>query len=90
MKIGLNIRNNESVICANFGDARSHDRELRLKNTAIFDLKMYLFAYNSTTTWHAQLKFVQNVGAYECLMQTEFGGARSCDQNFTDRKWAKS
>ena len=24
------------------------------------------------------------------LTQTKFGGARSCDQNFTGRKWAKS
>ena len=29
------------------------------------------------------------MGAYECFRQTKFGGARSRDQNFTGRKWAK-
>ena len=29
------------------------------------------------------------MGACECFMQTEFGGARSRDQNFTGRKWQK-
>ena len=36
----------------------------------------------------AQLTFVHNVGNYEWFMQTEFGGTRSRDQNFTCRKWA--
>ena len=27
------------------------------------------------------------MGAYECFMITEFGGARLRDQNFTGRKW---
>ena len=45
---------------------------------------------NSKTTWRAKLKLEHNVGACEYFMQTEFGGARSRDQNFTDRKWAKS
>ena len=31
--MGLNIRINESVMCANFGDPRSRDRELRAKKT---------------------------------------------------------
>ena len=35
------------------------------------------------------LKFVYHVGAYECFMQTEFGGAQLRDQNFAGRKWAK-
>ena len=41
---------NESVVCANFGDPRSHDREFRHKNTEIFGLKIYLVAYHSKTT----------------------------------------
>ena len=44
-------------------------------NTAIFGLKIYLFAYNSKTIWRAKLKFGFTVGAYECFTQTEFGGA---------------
>ena len=32
LKFGLNIRINESVVCANFGDPRSRDCELRHKN----------------------------------------------------------
>ena len=27
--------------------------------------------------------------AYECFMETEFGGARSRDRNFREQKWAK-
>ena len=34
-----------------------------------------------------KLKFVHNVGAYKWFMQTEFGGARFCDQNVTGRQW---
>ena len=33
LKFGLNIKNNESVMCANFGDPRSRDRKLRHKKT---------------------------------------------------------
>ena len=36
------------------------------------------------------LKFEHNVGAYECFMQTEFGGAWSLDQNVMHQKWAES
>ena len=57
---------------------------------AIFGLKIYLFAYNSKTTWRAQLKFVHNVGDYKWFMQTEFGSTWSRDQNVTDRKWTES
>ena len=32
------------------------------------------------------LKLGHIVGAYKCSMQTEFGRARSRDQNFTGRK----
>ena len=38
------MRINESVMCADFGDPRSRDRELRHKKTlknAIFGLKVY-------------------------------------------------
>ena len=79
-------------MCASFGyfdnvivnwDTKKH------KKTAMFDLKMYKFAYNSKTTRCTRLKFGHNVGAYECFMKTEFGGARSSDQNFTGRKAAK-
>ena len=52
------------------------------------------FIYSPTTQKPLdvkKLKFEHNVGdAYECFMQTEFGGARSRDQNFKGRKWAKS
>ena len=36
------------------------------------------------------LKFVHNAGAYKWFTQTEFGDARSCDQNFTGPRWSKS
>ena len=32
LKFGLNIRINENVMCTNFGDPWSRDRELRQKN----------------------------------------------------------
>ena len=54
----------------------------------IIGLKIYWFAYNSKTTWPAQLKFVHNVGNYKWFMQIEFGGIWSRDQNVTGRKWA--
>ena len=44
LKFGLNKRINESVMCANFGDPRPQDRELRhkknIKNTAILARKV--------------------------------------------------
>ena len=43
-KFGLNIAINKSVMCANFGNPRSGDRELgykKTKNTVIFGLKSY-------------------------------------------------
>ena len=55
----------------------------------MFGLKIYYLAYNLKTTWRAQLKFVHNVGDYQCFMQTEFGGTGSRDQNVTGRKWAE-
>ena len=43
LEFGLNIRINESVMCVNFEDPRSRDRELRhkknVKKNANFDLK---------------------------------------------------
>ena len=84
LKFELSMRINESVLCTNFGDRRSRDRESRHKKTlknGDFGLKSYEFAYNSKTTWSAQLKFAHNVGAYTWFMQTEFGTARSRDQN---------
>ena len=33
---------------------------------------------------------VHNVGAYQCSMQTEFGGAQLRDQNVTGQKCAES
>ena len=76
-------------MCANFGDPRSRDCQLRQKTLkkAIFGLKNYWFASNSKTIWRAQLKFWHSVGAYKRFMQTQFGGARSRDQNVTGRKW---
>ena len=56
----------------------------RQKNTAIFGLKIFNQLITQKNTWHAKLKFGHNVGAYECFMQTELGGASSRDQNFTD------
>ena len=50
LKINLNIRFNESIMCANLSDPKSQDRELRHKNTSIFSMKIYLFAYNLKTT----------------------------------------
>ena len=44
LKLKLNIRINERVMCANFGDSRSRDREMRHKKhkkTAIIGLKIY-------------------------------------------------
>ena len=35
LKFELNMRINDSVMCAHFGDPRSHGRELRHKKTAI-------------------------------------------------------
>ena len=94
LKLGLNKRINEGVMCANSGDPRSRDRELThqktIKKLATLDLKIYQFAYNSKTTKCAQLIFVDNVGAYKWFMLTDFGGARSRDQNVTGRKWAES
>ena len=63
-------------MCANFGDSRSRDCEMRHKKhkkTAIFSLKIYYFAYNSKTIKFAKLKFGHNVDAYKCFTQTEFG-----------------
>ena len=83
-------------MCANFGDTRSHDRELTLpqknhkKRRFLARELIYYFAYNSKITQCAKLKFEHNVSAYECLMQIEFGGARLRDQNFTGQKWAES
>ena len=37
----INTTNNESVLCANFGDLRLRDRELRHKKTVIFGFKSY-------------------------------------------------
>ena len=54
---------------------------------AIFGLKIYLFAYNSKTSWRVKLKFVHNVGTYKWFMQAEFGGARLRDQNVTGKQW---
>ena len=72
---------------------RSRDRELRHKKKVIFGFlvietqkKHKKIAYNSKTAWPAKLKSGHNVGAYECFVQTEFGGAQSHDQNFTGRK----
>ena len=76
------MRINGSVLCANFGDPRSRDREMALTKTlkvAIFGLKLYWLDYNSKTTWRVNLKFVHNVGAYKWFKQTEIGGARSSD-----------
>ena len=45
LKFGLNMVVNQCVMCANFGDPRSRDRELRRKKTlrnAIFGF--YLFS----------------------------------------------
>ena len=53
-------------------------------------IRQFLAWQSMKTTWRAKLKCVHNVGAYECCMQTEFVGARSREQNFTDRKWEKS
>ena len=61
LKFGLNIRINKSVMCANFGDPRSCDRELSLKKhkkKAILGLKykkkfiktaIFRLQYNSKT-----------------------------------------
>ena len=43
------------------------------KQTAIFGSKILKFAYNSKTTWQAELKFRRSVGAYEWFMQTKLG-----------------
>ena len=77
LKTGRNMEINECVMCANFGDPRSRDRKLthkKHKKTVIFGLKIYQFAYNSKSSWRAQLKFEHNVCAYQCFMETEFGG----------------
>ena len=66
------MRSFETVICANFGDPRSRDCELKHKKTAILGFKSYLFACNSKTTRRAKLKLGHNVGAHECFMQTKF------------------
>ena len=61
---------------ANFGDPRSRDRKLRHKKNikkCDFWLEIYYFAYNSKTTWCAQLKFVRNVGAYNGLCKLSLG-----------------
>ena len=42
LKFGPNIRINESVICATFGDLKSRDRELKLKKTYIENLLIRL------------------------------------------------
>ena len=67
------MRISKSIMCTNLGDLRSHDHELTHKyehrKTKIFGLKIYKFAFNSKTTWRAILKFVYNVGAYQCSMQ---------------------
>ena len=62
-------------MCADFGDPMSRDRELRHKKiiNAILGMKIYYFAYNSKTTWRAQLKFAHNWVIYKWFMQTEFG-----------------
>ena len=66
-------------MCANNGNPRSRDRELRhkkkLKKQANFASKSYEFASNFKTTGRAKLQFGYNVGDYECFMQTKFGGA---------------
>ena len=67
------MRISKSIMCINLGDPRSHDHELTRKyvhkKTKIFGLEIYKFACNSKTTWRAIVKFVYNVGAYQCLMQ---------------------
>ena len=40
---------------------------------AIFGLKIYLFAFNSKSSWCVELKFGHNVGDYKWFMKTEFG-----------------
>ena len=42
------------------------------------------------TTGRAKLKFEHNAGAYNGLMISKFGGARSRDQIFTGQKLAKN
>ena len=58
----------------------------KAKEKVIFGLKSYEIVYNSKTTWPAMQKSGHNVDAYECFVQTEFGGARSHDQTFTGQK----
>ena len=58
---------------------------------AIFVLKIYVFAYylSKKNTRHGKLKFGHKMGANKDFLRTEFGGAQSCDRNFTGQKLAK-
>ena len=72
------MRINESVMCANFRDPRSRNRELRHKKkieNGDFWLENLSIRLYSKTTWRGQLQLGHNVGAYKWFMHSEFGSA---------------
>ena len=71
-------------MCANFGDPRSRDRELRYKKiikNGNFWLQKLLnrLQFQKHLTCKAEI-WTQCVCTYKCFMQTKFEGARSRDQ----------
>ena len=83
------MRINESAVYANFRDPTSLDPESKhtkkTKKTAIFSLKIYLFAYryhDSKTTWRAKLKFLQNVNVWRRPVTRP-----NCYRQKMGRKW---
>ena len=62
-------------MCASFQDPRARDRELRdenIKKGEIFWLETFINALITQKPLDVQSR---NLGAHECFMQTELGGA---------------